>query len=50
MGEHLASIVGTWIERACRLADADVCAIANLTDDEAADSGPLKGPWATMRL
>ena len=38
MREQIESMVGSWIERACRFADADVCAIANLTDDgEGAD-------------
>ena len=32
----MRELLGWAIEALCRLADADVCAMANLTDDEAA--------------
>jgi hypothetical protein len=34
-GETMRDTIGWLIEQACRFADARVCAIANLTDDEA---------------
>lgn len=33
----MREVIGWLIEQACRLADAEVCQLANLTDDTEAD-------------
>ena len=40
----MRELIGWLIEQACRLVDADVCAIANLTDDGDPDGFPGSFP------